>query len=481
MKYVGNKAGWLTKTAAAIMDGGNTPPSVTSLISSIPKEIGTASHDGHQVAAVNGHDKKNIKAGYKIWIEGVVEALREAKLVGDDDDALEWLGDPDQDHKVKFAGNDITVYGSYSRKVNRDRYMLGAQKEPVITEEDLSASYVQSGLARDGRVLRGEIDPLTLNVHTRNNGKDYFNDMKFEIHPLALAIPPMTEAEQVMIRKSIEANGVKVPIITYRDAKDLTPRGKAKLKVLDGRHRAYFASILDKPVKLEEFQGTEREARDHVASLNLHRRHLTPQQRGLSAVLLYGEQAKKEAKTEQRKHGDTAPGRPNTSEESPGSDNGRKRGKEAHEIVWELAGGEAAGFSKDTAKAMMEVAKAPETSAAVQGGDIKSTEKARRAARAETEGTVERVRRAPGENISTRRSINRHLGNALSSLKVVCKVLEEGTESDDELDVDKLIKRTQDIHAAATRAANLIEQRRTNNGRVFKIDGKNTRNPLIHR
>ena len=48
-------------------------------------------------------------------------------------------------------------------------------------------------------------------------------------------------------------------------------------KILDGRNRLYFASILKKPIRIEKFTGSEEEARRHVVILNLHRRHLSAQ------------------------------------------------------------------------------------------------------------------------------------------------------------------------------------------------------------
>jgi hypothetical protein len=89
---------------------------------------------------------------------------------------------------------------------------------------------------------------------------------KFELHPFALAFPPLTKAECEMLRASIERDGVVVPILIYQG------------KILDGRNRAYFAEMFHKPVKIEVFEGTEEEARRLVATRNLHCRHLSPTQ-----------------------------------------------------------------------------------------------------------------------------------------------------------------------------------------------------------
>lgn len=434
--YSGNKAGWLSNVAAAIMDGGSKPPSMDVLVSRVPREIGTARNDGHVTAAKNGLDREDYKAGYRIWVEGAVAALREAGLVDGPDSALKWLGKPDEDRKVPFAGNNIMVFGLESRKASRDRYMLGksdgdeAREAWEQAEPPPPADYVKNdigNLLRDGRVLRGDIDPLPVKVLKRYRGEDRIHDEKFEIHPLALAIPPMTEAEQKAIRDSIEANGVKVPIVLYPDKNDLTPRGKPKEKVLDGRHRVYFASILKVPVTVEYFDGTEKEARDHVADLNLHRRHLTRQQRGLSSVLLFGKQAKIEAEADMRK----AAVKGNKSRSSAPvnlsePDNGRQRGKEVHERVWEMAGGEASGFSKADAKAMMEVAEAPETREKVESGELKNTSEAKAQAKAEKTGTEAKAQRGAGKNVSAPRSPRRRLGTCRSELKALLIECEDG-------------------------------------------------------
>jgi hypothetical protein len=88
----------------------------------------------------------------------------------------------------------------------------------------------------------------------------------FQAHPLAMAIPPMTERERERLRESIAALGVLVPLVIYQD------------KVLDGRERLYCASTVGKPVQIEEFKGTEDEARKLVAIKNLIGRHLFPAQ-----------------------------------------------------------------------------------------------------------------------------------------------------------------------------------------------------------
>jgi hypothetical protein len=90
----------------------------------------------------------------------------------------------------------------------------------------------------------------------------------FQPHPLAMAIPPMTKREREALCTSIAELGVLVPPVIYQD------------KVLDGRERLYCAASVGKPVRIEEFKGTEDEARRYLAVLNniCGGRHLTPAQ-----------------------------------------------------------------------------------------------------------------------------------------------------------------------------------------------------------
>jgi len=83
--------------------------------------------------------------------------------------------------------------------------------------------------------------------------------------------------------EDIKVHGVKMPVIVYDG------------QILDGRHRVALASVLRKPIVVNEFKGTEEQARDEVVSLNVARRHLTMAQRVLIVRELFLPQAKIEA------------------------------------------------------------------------------------------------------------------------------------------------------------------------------------------
>jgi hypothetical protein len=409
--YSGNQASWLTAVAGAIMDGGDKPPSVARLLRIIPRKVGaTATNDAHVTAAENGYDRKDIKAGQQIWIEGAIEALRKAKLVDGDDDALIWLGNDNTNYKVKFGtrGKEriYTIHSASARQANRDAYLLGTpEKDP----------WENAGIGAEGRVMRGDTSPLEVKVRTRSRGKEFIKERKLEMHPLALAIPPMTVEEQQGIRANIEKYGVKMPVVLFPDKEDLTTQGNPKLKVLDGRHRTYFASVTDQPIEVTEFEGTEEDARDLVASLNLHRRNLTGIQRALAAERLFGEQAREEARKDKRRKSNSVP--TNLSEQ-----NGRKRGPEAHQRVRIKAGGNAAGFSDADAKAAATINKAPKTAAKVDSGLIRRASVAKREAQAEIEGR-DPAKPEAGSAVSKPKSVNEHVGSALSSLRTAAGTL----------------------------------------------------------
>lgn len=87
--------------------------------------------------------------------------------------------------------------------------------------------------------------------------------IKLNIHPLANIIPLMLTDEAVDLERDIEANGQRQPITIYNGM------------ILDGRHRYAVCLKLGIEPKTETFTGTEDEAKALVLSLNIHRRHLT--------------------------------------------------------------------------------------------------------------------------------------------------------------------------------------------------------------
>src|SRR5262245_14678431 len=147
------------------------------------------------------------------------------------------------------------------------------------------------------------------------------------VHPLAGLLPAMTTDEYDRLKEDIRKNGVQVPVVVLND------------QILDGRHRAGICDELgiDYPVRL--LDGADPAA--VVASLNLHRRNLRPDQVAAIAELLRAEMPE-----------------PHVRPETP-----RRIGKEAAEVAKTL------GVSRATVERARAVAKkAPGKLRAVAAG-----------------------------------------------------------------------------------------------------------------
>jgi hypothetical protein len=101
------------------------------------------------------------------------------------------------------------------------------------------------------------------------------SELKF--HPLADIFPLMEGEEFAALVADIKANGLHEKITLYED------------KILEGRNRYRALQQLGRTVGnfTRAFRGTEEEAQRYVISKNIHRRHLSPEQkRELIAKLL---------------------------------------------------------------------------------------------------------------------------------------------------------------------------------------------------
>jgi hypothetical protein len=389
----GDRTSWLRAVARTIMDGGSHPPSVDRLNLVVPPTIVTKENDGHVTAAAKFGEKSrdDFKAGWRVIIDEMLGLLREQGFVNGEDSALRWIKPLDGIWQVAMPdhGGDVTIFGQTERRLSRDRAMLGERDE-----QDGSPIGPQGTIASDGRG-----HPIEVIVIGPRGGE---TKEKFQAHPIALAIPRMTERERETLRDSIARDGVKVPLVIYQK------------KVLDGINRLYFAGQLNKPVRVEEFIGTEEEARRHVAILNLHRRHLGPSQRTQAAIALFGEVARKEtaaALEKGRSYGQA--GKPNSAPKTAQSSQ-PKRAPQWHEIVANEANKVGLKVTPSAVRAMKEVQDAPITKAKVEAGEIYSVKAAHDAAIAEkgmpTETQIQAV---------SPLSVNRRLGACIEHLKSI--------------------------------------------------------------
>jgi len=340
VKTSGHRVAWLKSVSALIMDGGAKPPSIDWLVDTAPKRVGpTAMNDGWVTARNNNLDPDDYKAGWRLIVEEIVELLIKRNLVENGDGKLRWTGPQSGEIYVTWGGTKYMLQQADSRQKSRDRYM---------TELTLQGKAHLNKVSILGP--RGGVEKKQL-----------------EVHPLAIALPQMTEAELIELRRDIEEHGVRQALIVYEG------------KVLDGRHRLYIASVTDKPVRIEEFEGSEDEARDLVASLNFARRHLTAAQKALSIERLFGDKAREEAK----KAGKATVGRPEKSRANlPAISESKSEDSRWENRAVKMAPG-GAGVSPRSVRAMAEVAKAPKTLSKVERGEIRTVSEAARAAAAE--------------------------------------------------------------------------------------------------
>jgi hypothetical protein len=366
MKSTGDRASWLTEIADQIMDGGDNPPSIDRLYLVVPHNIVTAANDGYVTAAAAFGEARrdDCRAGQQVIVQEMVQLLRNQGFVGGDDSALVWLKELDGEWQVAVDDHQFTVRGQLQRRLIKDRHSLGERSE-------------ESGerIGTPGTLESGNSRPFPVDVMGARGG---IKPMAFQVHPLALAIPPMTEKEREALRKDIEANGVKIPLEIFEG------------KVLDGRNRLYFASILKKPVHIKQFEGTNDQARRHVLSLNVVRRHLNALQRASWAIDLFGDEARKEALASLEKGrilgGETAISwRANSSSS--------KQIKKWEDRVAEKANDAGIDATAYNVKIMNGANGAPETKAAVERGEIRVGSEVRQRARAEKSKTVAPVPR----------------------------------------------------------------------------------------
>jgi hypothetical protein len=119
---------------------------------------------------------------------------------------------------------------------------------------------------------------------TKEAGAGVMTDVPLKFHPLADIFPLMEGEEFEALVADIKANGLHEPIDTYEG------------KILEGRNRyraSLEAEIAHDDIVFNAFGGDDDEARAYVISKNIHRRHLTPEQKRDLLVKLVAAQPEK--------------------------------------------------------------------------------------------------------------------------------------------------------------------------------------------
>src|SRR6516225_6080295 len=96
-----------------------------------------------------------------------------------------------------------------------------------------------------------------------------------EPHPLSKLFPPISEEDFGKLAADIKLHGLRQHIVLYQG------------KILDGNNRYRACSLAGIKPTFAEFTGIDADARNYVISANIHRRHLSPDQRReiISALL----------------------------------------------------------------------------------------------------------------------------------------------------------------------------------------------------
>jgi ParB-like chromosome segregation protein Spo0J len=104
---------------------------------------------------------------------------------------------------------------------------------------------------------------------------------KLEPHPLSAIFPPISDEDFGKLAADIKLNGLHQPIMRYQG------------KILDGNNRYRACELVKIAPKFADFNGDDAAARNYVISANIHRRHLSPdQRREIIATLLKAEPTK---------------------------------------------------------------------------------------------------------------------------------------------------------------------------------------------
>jgi hypothetical protein len=256
------------------------------------------------------------------------------------------------------------------------------------------------------------------------------SDKRFELHPLARAIPQMSEKEFLDTAEDIKTNGVELPIVVYNG------------QVLDGRHRLAIASTLGLPVRVTEVDGDDARARARVMSLNVTRRMLTSAQRALIVRQLFLPEAKENAKERQQLSGGDKTGQSGQRSSALTAPESIKATQEAVKESGQLA-------NVRSVELLAPVDNAPKTLERIHRGEIETVAEGRREALKETG-------RNPEEKLPTLqpRKAWDALGQTLNFAKRAVEALEEDQRGD--TTVEQILQRITEIRAHLDRAEELI-------------------------
>jgi ParB-like chromosome segregation protein Spo0J len=102
-----------------------------------------------------------------------------------------------------------------------------------------------------------------------------------EPHPFSKMFPPISQEDFDKLVADIKDNGLHHPVVRYQG------------KILDGNNRYRACGQAGVEPKFADFEGTDAQAQAYVISANIHRRHLSlEQRREIIATLLKADSTK---------------------------------------------------------------------------------------------------------------------------------------------------------------------------------------------
>jgi len=361
---------------------------------------------------------KTMTATYQHTITGDLARIRQHEGATSDYDARLWL----ISRAVGELGRQVVSDGNGGFRLAKPFASLkykGRKVRPAVRageegeKETLKATYHN---------LDKELRPFHVTVVGRNGSKE----KDLTLHPLAHAIPRMTEREFADLAADMRDHGFRT---------QLPPIFTIKGKVIDGRHRLAIAAALKIPVRVQEFAGTEDEAVGHIISANVVRRHLTMAQRAwIVRQFLLPEAEAEAAKRLQEGREKGA----QTSESLAPSGARDSAGPKASQIAAERSNGLA---TARTIERLAPVDDAPETQERIRRGEITTAAEARREALKET--GADEPADLPALNP---RTAYRRLGCALGDIRAALAAIEEGDRGD--VTEETFIERTDEIKRA---------------------------------
>jgi ParB/Sulfiredoxin domain len=354
-------------------------------------------------------------ATYQHTITGDLARIRQHEGAPNDYEARLWL----ISRAVEELGRQVTSDGNGGFRLAKPFSELKYQGRKVRPAVRAGEESEKETLRATYHNLEKELRPFRVTVATNRSTRE----ADLTLHPLAHAIPRMSEKEFDELAADVKANGVKLPI---------TVMGS---KVIDGRHRLAVASALKVPVRTVEFAGSEDEARRHIVSLNLIRRNLTMAQRVLIVRQVLLPEAEAEAKERQLANLNV------NSESAPSGANSK-----ASQIAAERSAGLATARSIERAK---DLDTAPQTQERIRSGEIKTVAEAARAA-------AEELGKEPDELPALKpRSAYDYLGQALHNVRAATNRIEQGdrgniTEESFTERIDQIKRALHDLRALVT-------------------------------